>query len=294
METGTVSAIIPTFNRDVYFLERAIDSVLKQTYPCHEIIIVDDNEENALVSQAIKSYCLSFPQITYIKSEKHGGANAARNLGIHISTGEYIAFLDDDDIWAPQKTQRQLSLMEDGVGMVYCRGTTINERITPSKTEPYSNEKRFKQEFTFAELLRQNYIGCTGQALIARQCLEFCGTFNETLPARQDYDMWLRISRCFRVVGVDQPLFTHYLHNEEQITKSSRRSLEAYRSIYRLYKSDFQKDKIAKSNLMCKIARASRMEKNYLAWWLYCIYAVFLNPKQTKKIICKSMEKKTI
>ena len=112
-----ISVIIPTFNR-VDLLKNAINSVLTQTYSNIEIIVIDDNS-NDKTESLIKN--LNDNRINYIKNKENLKAPLCRNIGINISRGEFIAFLDDDDIWYPNKLEEQIKLFDNSnVGLVYC------------------------------------------------------------------------------------------------------------------------------------------------------------------------------
>jgi glycosyltransferase involved in cell wall biosynthesis len=123
--TTTVSVIIPTFNR-AHLINRAIQSVLSQTYRDFELIIIDDasNDGTEETAKKIISSNKSFhdPQIIYIKNRVRKGGSAARNIGIKLAKGKYIAFLDDDDEWLPTKLSEQVNIMNrsnENVGAVY-------------------------------------------------------------------------------------------------------------------------------------------------------------------------------
>jgi len=120
-----VSVIIPTYGRSE-LLDRAIDSVLAQTYDNIEIIVVDDNNSNSEhrkhTENVLQKY-LQNGQAVYLKHEKNVGGSAARNTGIKASKGEYVALLDDDDEWFPEKIEKQISYFEilgDNIGVIYC------------------------------------------------------------------------------------------------------------------------------------------------------------------------------
>jgi hypothetical protein len=146
--------------------------------------------------------------------------------------------LDDDDTWEPNKAALQIAQFASDVGMVFCRGLQIDETVQPPARQPYYADALFKPEMTFEQLLIMDCIGTTSQAIVSRDCFDQCGLFDEALVARQDYDMWLRISRTFRVVGVDATLFRRYIHEGDQISKSSRRRLKGYRQLFAKYETE--------------------------------------------------------
>lgn len=117
-----ISIIITTYKREVGILQRAIKSVLAQTYKELELIVVDDSPATYAHREAIRKYVTSISEIPtlYIQHERNMGACIARNTGIDNSSGEYICFLDDDDEWLPQKLEKQLQMFREDVGLVYC------------------------------------------------------------------------------------------------------------------------------------------------------------------------------
>ena len=125
-----VSVIITTYKRPLQIVSRAISSVLNQTYTQLELIVVDDSPSSFEGRDAIEQYIKNLPdkRIRIIQHDNNRGACAARNTGIQDSKGNYIAFLDDDDFWHPDKIEKQMRKMASGnYGLVYCRQHVINE-----------------------------------------------------------------------------------------------------------------------------------------------------------------------
>ena len=118
----------------------------------------------------------------------------------------------------------------------------------------YFNMYNFKEYVTHKDLLRQDYIGSTSQPLIRKRVFEVCGLFDEKFPARQDYEMWIRISSKFKIVGIKRKLFIHNIHNNEQISKNPYKSLAGYSMLYKKYRSEYKKDIIAFINIQHSIA----------------------------------------
>ena len=166
-----VSAIIITYKRDVNVLKRAIESIENQTYRNIEIIVVDDNSNNDKYRMNLKKYIKEKNNIVYLEHERNYGAQISRNDGIKIAKGKYIAFLDDDDSWMPKKIEKQIELFKSSnVGMVFCKGYTINEQT--GKKEKYYNDKIFETSPNLQNLLEEDYIGTTSQAIISKECFE--------------------------------------------------------------------------------------------------------------------------
>lgn len=248
-----VSVIITSYKRPVDVVERAVMSVLTQTYSDLEVLIVDDNHDNSPESEQLAQAFTGRDRVRYIKQDGNKGACAARNLGIEKAQGEFIGFLDDDDTWEKDKLEVQLARFEgndETVAMVYCLGDVIVCTTNPPTVEEYYTTKLFKDEITFKDQLKYDYIGSTSQALIRKSCLVALGGFDESLPARQDYEMWLRISKDYRILGVNKVLFHYYQHDMVQITKSPKKALTGYRIVYNKYKKYYKADKSAYIGLL--------------------------------------------
>lgn len=202
-----VSVIIPTHNR-ADFLATSIRSVLNQTFEEFELIVVDDASSNA-TSQVVASF--GDPRVHYIRHDQNRGGAAARNTGIANSNAEYVAFLDDDDEWYPEKLARQMRRMlasEPEVAVVYT-GYRVVDRATGKVCGRMIPSARGN---LYSKLLESNPIGGTSSVLLKRACLEKVGVFDESLPSFQDRDLWIRISREFQFDYVADALLNYFLH----------------------------------------------------------------------------------
>ena len=240
----TVTAIITTYNRPVEIINRALESIEKQTFPVLEILVVDDNHFSegrpgvlSDLSISIRELCKN--RAVYIKQPKgNAGANAARNLGLDNAKGDLVAFLDDDDEWLPQKIERELELMDEDTGLVFCGGIMSENGVRL----PYFTLKCFNPSPGYLDMLRRDCIGSTSNPLIRKSVLEECGRFDEDMPARQDYDMWMRVSKKYRMTGTPETLFVHYNHGEGQITGSKIRSFIGYSRLFEKNRDAYRKD----------------------------------------------------
>ena len=202
-----VSVIIPTHNR-AGFLPTAIDSVLKQSFQDFEILVIDDASTDG-IAEVREGF--HDPRIHWLRHDKPRGGAAARNTGIVHSGGEYIAFLDDDDEWYPEKLARQMQVMlrsEPQVAAVYT-GYVILDRSSGSVRGRMIPTQRGNLH---DRLLESNPIGGTSSVLLKRSCLEKVGLFDESLPSFQDRDLWIRISREFHFDYVQEPLLNYFVH----------------------------------------------------------------------------------
>jgi glycosyltransferase involved in cell wall biosynthesis len=199
-ELPLVSVIIPVYNRSEYVCE-AIDSVLAQTYKNYEIVVVDDGS-GSNVKQVLEPY---FGKIKYFYQENKGLA-AARNTGIKHSTGKYLAFLDDDDLFEPRKLEVQVEMLENNpeVGFVYS-DCFVFDTDEPSELRLTLAEGRDKPRNEFARLffMRPNVYVPT--FLVRRRSFEDAGLFDEILPQHEDGDMMLRIALSWQVKFSDYP-----------------------------------------------------------------------------------------
>ena len=261
METKRVTAIITTYQRDAKTVERALNSVLEQSYPIAEILIVDDNPDDSPRCREIQTLCRHHPSVIYIKQGGNQGACAARNLGIRNSTGEFIGFLDDDDTWLPDKIQLQIQAFEDNedsLGMVFCSGFQVDE-MTGEKTDYYNCKS--SRTVSLEKLLGFDLVGTTSNPLIRRKCFDRVGGFWEEQPARQDYEMWLRIAKEYQIVGIEGRHFVYTLHSDDQITKDLQKSYTGFRNIYVRHKEDYKKYPRARINILnCIIRNRTRID----------------------------------
>lgn len=190
----TVSAVIPTYNGTGYLLE-SIQSVLSQTCEVSEIIVVDDGSPEDIQS-LLRPF---FPRVTYVRQANAGPA-AARNHGVSIATGDVIAFLDDDDIWHPDKTAVQLHYLENNpeCAMVYSYPQLIDEQ---GRVMPNDPPVMFPSGSVYLDFVKKNRIATPSATLIRREAFYEAGCFDENREhlCGEDYDLWLRIAEKRRV-----------------------------------------------------------------------------------------------
>ncbi len=206
-----VSVIIPTYNYGKY-IEKAIDSVFAQTYRDFEIIVVDDGSTDntrEIIETRYKDKVRYFYQ-------KNKGAPAARNKGIKESRGEYLAFLDADDWFAPENLKYKVKVLDNNtdIGWIYSDWYYIDEKgeIIDKASNRYSFHDRKLEGDISSELFSGgNYI-TTDSVLLRKQCFEKVGGFDEILPAFQDYELWLRVSLCFEVNFINEVLVYYLVH----------------------------------------------------------------------------------
>ncbi len=218
-----VSVIIPAYNSMTY-LPETLNSLLAQTYSDFEAIIINDGSTDRTeewVSQQTD------PRIKLI-SQLNQGLSGARNTGIANATGDYLAFLDADDLWHPTKLEKQVECLDHhpDVGLVYTWVALIDENSTPTgRLFKNSHEGQ-----VWDELILQNIVESGSVAMVRRQCFETCGVFDRNLRSFvEDWDMWLRIALHYPFKAISEPLVYYRQHQ-----KSASRNWEAMAESYRL------------------------------------------------------------
>jgi glycosyltransferase involved in cell wall biosynthesis len=225
-----VSVIIPCLNRET-LVGQAIESALGQTHQNVEIIVVNDGSTDG-TEKVVQSYTDN-GKVRYFKHEVNKGIPAARNTGIRNSLGDYVAFLDSDDMWLPNKVEVQLrAFSQDAasrVGMVWTDAyfvdelgnTRTREVVLPHDFSFLANEKVLKLLF-----MRNFVIG--GTSMVRRSCFDKVGLLDEELRGgTDDYDLWLRLAPHFKFVYVPIPLATVRLHggNHSSVEGNTRDTL---------------------------------------------------------------------
>jgi len=208
-----VSVIIPTYNYK-HFIQKAIDSVLTQTYKDFEIIVVDDGSTDNTGDMIESKYDRN---VTYIYQDNKG-ASAARNKGIEASCGEYLVFLDADDYFLSSSIKERLTVLEDNktIGWVYSRwqyvDTERNVLENAFPNAPFAYKKKLRGNI-FMDILSGALIN-TSSVLLRRTCAEDTGGFDHRLSAFQDYDFWLRVSHDHQVEYLDKVLVYITCHKD--------------------------------------------------------------------------------
>jgi glycosyltransferase involved in cell wall biosynthesis len=202
-----VSIVIPTYNRAA-LLDRSIRSVLAQSYGDFELIVVDDGstDETACVVADFRD-----PRLRYIALGRNKGAGAARNVGIRASRGKFLAFQDSDDEWMPSKLAKQMSAFERGpsrLGMVY----SDMQRILSDGTAVYFAAPGVLRNRLIDSAARFYQVGNIGiqSSVIKRVYLDEAGHFNEGLPALEDLELFIRLSRRCDFQHIREPLVKYY------------------------------------------------------------------------------------
>lgn len=207
----TVSVIMPTHNRAALVRE-AIESVLAQTATDWELVVVDDGSQDQ-TPQVLRDYARRDARI-HVARQSHQGLTAARNHGLRLARGEFMAFLDDDDLWLPEKLSVQVPYMQRqpelglSYSQFYLRGASAGARpIYPKRPGT-----------TFRELFHGNFIQVP-TVMIRRSCLDAVGEFSPAYRGAQDFDLWLRIARRYPIGFIEQPLACYRKHGANMTSR---------------------------------------------------------------------------
>ncbi len=245
-----VSCIITTYNRPVSILKRAIDSVLNQTYKDIEVIIVNDCPENKKLAKEIQYLIRLYSEtitilIEYVELERNSGACIARNTGINIAHGDYVAFLDDDDEWKCQKLEKMVACMEadNSIGLVYSQYI-----IKSSDKESVIIPKYYSSNWR-TQILGHNYIGSTSFPLLRKSVLLSAGAFDPKMPSMQDWDVWIRMAKYASFGYLNLPLTIYHVESES-ITTNIAKKKDGYDRIITKYSEDYKNHYRQKSSCL--------------------------------------------
>jgi glycosyltransferase involved in cell wall biosynthesis len=278
-----VSVIIPTYNR-ANLVGKAIKSVLNQTYQNFEVIIVDDGS-----TDNTEDVVRGFPdkRVKYIKKyKKNKGISVARNLGIKVALGKYIALLDSDDEWLPEKLDKQIKVFKSEfpeVGVVYSNtlyidesGKNINRKLRNSKKA---------EGYIYEDLLEKYCVGSPSSFLIKKECFDRVGLFDDLLSGQEDWDMWIRIAKYYKFTLIKIPLVKYWLH-PNQISKNLEAKIITAKRILVKYGNELQRRPYANSkhhfyigNRLCHVGKTEIGKK-------YLLKSILLYPFYIRCYIC--------
>ena len=213
-----VTVIIPTYNRG-WILKEAIESVLSQDFGDFELIVVDDGSTDNTM-EILDGYDRD---ITVLRQENHG-VSAARNAGIAFASGQFIAFLDSDDMWLPGKLASQIDFFNSNPDALICQTQELwvrnGKRVNPKRRHKKFSGMIFKQSLPLC-------IVSPSAVMLKKSLLDKTGLFDESLPACEDYDLWLRIGCKYPVFLIDTPLIIKRGGHDDQLSKTP--GLDKYR-----------------------------------------------------------------
>lgn len=242
--------IVPTYNR-AHLISRSIRSVLSQTFTDLELILVDDGSIDN-TRKVVEGFQKADGRVRYVHQDNSGAPARPKNLGIKISLGEYIAFLDDDDEWLSDKLEKQLSLFENSpklkLGLVGCGVAVLN-----AKGDKLYEFKMPKTDDYIAELLRRNFIFTSSCVVVKKEVFKNIGLHDERFRMGDDWDMWVRIAQNYAFDFVHEPLTKYYRHennaskllSEENRIGEYENEFEKYKHLFRRYPLIYSKRLVA-------------------------------------------------
>ena len=248
-----VSIIIPCYNA-ASFIADAINSVLGQTYNSFEIILINDGSTDNTM-EVLNKFSHDNRLIYYCQTNE--GLSAARNKGVELAKGEYIALLDADDIWLPQKLAQQMMLFssDPAVDMVFTDFATFDSTgvVASSKLPDKGVEL-----VTYSELFARNNFIYPSTVMIRKSIFSECGGFDTALRSIEDYDMWLRIARRHKIACIPAPLVSIRQHDSNMSTNVAR-MLEYELVVLEKNRSDFTLAKFRKRKARTYYLAADRL-----------------------------------
>ena len=220
MSTELVSVVIPTYNR-AYCIADSVGSVLRQTYENLEVIVVDDGSTDN-TKEVLNS--LGDSRVRYA-SQQNAGACVARNHGIELARGTYVAFHDSDDLWLPQKLEKQVAYLQtQSKPCVFCRMETVLEEgatyIQSADVEIHPSEKLKETQLDLDRLLSGNFVST--QTLMGRREVFLEEAFDPRLPRFQDWDLAIRLMAKDQLGFVDEVLVRQIIRKDSMSTNEKR------------------------------------------------------------------------
>lgn len=253
-----VTAAITTYHRSWEMLQRAIRSVLAQTVPVEELLLIDDNgqgtpEQAAIAKGVVES---GLPKLRYIPLEHNSGVAAARNRAIAEAKGDVLGYLDDDDEWCPDKLEKLLPLFEAEERPALVFGTGWVLPADETKAHYNWQWEVFLPQPGYADMLYTDYVGSASAPLLRLDALRQVGGFRtEEQPAAEDYELWVRVAQQFLLRGIRDVVFHKHDETAEHVSGSLRRVGNGFRSIYKLYRADYEQNPRAKTAMLWNICR---------------------------------------
>ena len=252
----SVTAIITTYNRDIKIVERALNSILDQTYPVEEILIMDDNK---VKYDTLGTFEVLDDRIKYVKLKGNHGVGYARNMGARLATSEWIAFLDDDDEWVPEKIEVQINKLSFNPDAKLISG--IGKIVTETGEDLGYTWSRtiFKEHPSYIDMLIGDRVGSASHPLINREAFISLSGFKEDRdiqPAEEDYEFWIRFSKNYDIYCVNYPLYIKHMDETEHISRKWKNVCKGYINIFRKNKEAYLSNSEALERIYYNIVRA--------------------------------------
>lgn len=291
-----VSAIITTYKREPSMVLRALDSIITQTYRDIEIIVVDDSPSDFASRKDVQAAVIKRQEenpeinIRYIAHANNMGACVARNTGLEAAKGEYIAYLDDDDEWLPEKIDKQIkAIQKSDAALVYCDCLYIDD----SKGTTIQRDKEYIKGKALTRLLYSNFIESTSYPLIRKKCLQEIGGFDPLMQAAQDYDVWLRLAERYEIDYVDEPLVLYHEHEGERITTNYARKISGLERINKKYSRYINTDRKLwwkRNSVLVKYYALNGEKIKAVLIWIKCVSKYPENVKDNTMIFLELLK----
>ncbi len=277
MSDPLVSVVIPTYKR-TYYLKQTLESIQKQTFQDFEIIVVDDgtpNDDNLLL-------CNSLDKVHYIKIENSGGPAKPRNVGIKKAKGKYIAFVDDDDLWSPEKLKKQVDVLDKnpdfGLVHAYCQvidgDGVVKDEITGRPGTPHVKHGDVSLR------MMGNWTVMMPTPMVRKEVIDKVGGFNENIPAAlEDIEYWIRTSFYTQFYYIDEPLVQYRVHDQNmssdtlkylQLPLYLKNILREQLSVKRINKKEY----LFLLNNLCKM-QINNIKTSFFKTMKYCFMLDF-------------------
>lgn len=244
MTSTRISVVIPTYNR-VYTLERAIQSVFAQTFQDFELIVVDDASTDGTREYLGKLASSGNPKLRVFQQGENRGVSTARNIGIENSHGQWIAFLDSDDEWLPEKLSAQMAAVET----LKTQSSASEVRLIHTDEVWIRDGVRVNQKNKHAKSGGRVFNRCVdlcfiapSSVLIRKDLFADLGFFREDFPVCEDYELWLRVSAGEEIHFMDETLIYKYGGHEDQLSRTVAMDLWRVRALLPFLIRDFRGD----------------------------------------------------
>ncbi|HEX5736725.1 MAG TPA: glycosyltransferase family A protein [Blastocatellia bacterium] len=247
-----VSIIIPVYQCARYLVS-ALDSVYAQTFTNFEVIVVNDGSDDA---EEIERCLVGRPRLIYIK-QKNGGPSAARNAGLLVASGRFVAFLDADDYWEPNHLAEQVAFInrDPGIDLAYADASLVNGSHLADRT--FMEEIPSSGEVTFEGLLDERCTVLLSSVVARRQSVMAVGMFDESLRYAEDYDLWLRLAKRGSRLAYQRKVLLNKRRHSESLTADSKKLFESALDVL---------DKVGRGELTdSERAAVTRQKKKLLA-----------------------------
>ncbi len=240
MPAADVTVVIPNYNR-VRHLRRALVSILSQGRVPNEILVVDDCSdagELKLIEAVVEELRLKL-DIRLLYNRRNMGANYSRNRGIRAASSRYIAFLDSDDVWMPNKLDSQMTAIGTAARLDARPILSATGRYRVDDGGEVIARQHSTLKFTLPNILSSNFIGTLSSVVVDTAIARQIGGFKEGLSACQDWEFFIRLAGNVQYVGIPDPLCVYFDHKEARISKNLRKRIISHAYLYKCHLKNY-------------------------------------------------------